>query len=72
MKKILLMMAIAALGLGACDERPKPLTIDNALTAEEIAAHMSVSVSTIKRHQARIRQKLGVKNRQELAAYMLA
>ena len=41
-------------------------------TAEEIAAHMSVSVSTIKRHQARIRQKLGVKNRQELAAYMLA
>ena len=41
-------------------------------TAEEIAAHMSVSVSTIKRHQARIRQKLGVKSRQELAAYMLA
>ena len=38
MKKILLMMAIAALGLGACDERPKPLAIDNALTAEEIAA----------------------------------
>ena len=38
MKKILLMMAIAALGLGGCDERPKPLTIDNALTAEEIAA----------------------------------
>ena len=38
MKKILLMMAIAAVGLGGCDERPKPLTIDNALTAEEIAA----------------------------------
>ena len=38
MKKILLMMAFAAVGLGACDERPKPLTIDNALTAEEIAA----------------------------------
>ena len=31
-------MAIAALGLGACDERPKPLTIENALTAEEIAS----------------------------------
>ncbi len=38
MKKILLMMAIAAVGLGGCDERPKPLAIDNALTAEEIAA----------------------------------
>lgn len=38
MKKILLMMAFAAVGLGACDERPKPLAIDNALTAEEIAA----------------------------------
>lgn len=32
------MMAFAAVGLGACDERPKPLAIDNALTAEEIAA----------------------------------
>lgn len=40
-------------------------------TAEEIAAHMSVSASTIKRHQAQIRKKLRVKNRQELAAYML-
>ena len=37
MKKILLMMAIAALGLASCDKRPAPLTIDNALTAEEIA-----------------------------------
>lgn len=32
-------MAIAAVGLGACDrQRPEPLKIDNALTAEEIAA----------------------------------
>ena len=38
MKKIILTMAIAAAGLGACDKRPQPLTIDNALTAEEIAA----------------------------------
>lgn len=38
MKKLLLFMAIAAVGLNACDKRPQPLTIDNALTAEEIAA----------------------------------
>ena len=38
MKKILLMMAIAAVGLGGCGKRPEPLKIDNALTAEEIAA----------------------------------
>ncbi len=38
MKKIILFMAIAALGATACDERPQPLTIDNALTAEEVAA----------------------------------
>ena len=32
-------MAIAATGLSACDNRrPQPLTIDNALTADEIAA----------------------------------
>ena len=32
-------MAIAATGLSACDDkRPQPLTIDNALTADEIAA----------------------------------
>ena len=32
-------MAIAATGLSACDSRrPQPLTIDNALTADEIAA----------------------------------
>ena len=31
-------MAIAATGLSACDSRrPQPLTIDNALTADEIA-----------------------------------
>ena len=38
MKKILLIMAFAASGLGACDKRPQPLEIDNALTADEIAA----------------------------------
>ncbi len=39
MKKIILMMALAAVGLGACDrQRPEALKIDNALTAEEIAA----------------------------------
>ena len=39
MKKIIWMMAIAAVGLGACDrQRPEPLKIDNALTPEEIAA----------------------------------
>ena len=39
MKKLLLFMAIAATGLSACDSRrPQPLTIDNALTADEIAA----------------------------------
>lgn len=38
MKKIILFMAIAVLGATACDERPQPLTIDNALTAEEVAA----------------------------------
>ena len=38
MKKFLVMMAMAAMGLAACDEQPQPLTIDNALTEEEIAA----------------------------------
>lgn len=39
MKKIILMMAIAAVGMGGCaKQRPEPLKIDNALTAEEIAA----------------------------------
>lgn len=38
MKKILLFMAIAAIGTGACDKRPEPLTIDNALSADQIAA----------------------------------
>ncbi len=38
MKKIILFMAIAAVGLGSCEKRPAPLTIDNALTSEEIAA----------------------------------
>ncbi len=38
MKKILFMIALATLGATSCDERPAPLTIDNALTQEEIAA----------------------------------
>ena len=37
MKKFLLMMAIAAMGVSSCEKRPAPLTIDNALTATEIA-----------------------------------
>ena len=32
MKKIILIMAIAAVGLGSCEKRPQPLMIDNALT----------------------------------------
>ena len=39
MKKFaLLFMAMAAMGLDGCTERPAPLKIDNALTPEEIAA----------------------------------
>ena len=38
MKKIILIMAIAAVGLGSCEKRTQPLTIDNALTDAEIAA----------------------------------
>lgn len=40
-------------------------------TSEEIAAHMGVSISTIKRHQARIKRKLQVTTRQELEKHML-
>lgn len=40
-------------------------------TSEEIAAHMGVSISTIKRHQARIKKKLQVTTRQELEKHML-
>ncbi len=38
MKKLFLFMALAALGAGSCERRPAPLKIDNALTADEIAA----------------------------------
>ncbi|MEG1405212.1 MAG: peptidase S9, partial [Alistipes sp.] len=38
MKKILPFMAIAALALTGCAERPQPLAIDNALTQTEINA----------------------------------
>ncbi len=37
MKKLLLCMAILSC-LAGCEQRPQPLTIDNALTAEEISA----------------------------------
>lgn len=40
-------------------------------TSEEIAAHMSVSVSTVRCHQAQIKAKLQVKSKQELEDYML-
>ncbi len=40
MKKIILFMAIAAMGMSGCSqkEQSRPLTIDNALTQDEIAA----------------------------------
>ena len=38
MKKFLFMMAFAALASTSCEQRPAPLTIDNRLTSEEIAA----------------------------------
>lgn len=38
MKKILLFMAILALGAEGCDKRPQPLEIDNALTQAEMEA----------------------------------
>ena len=40
-------------------------------TCEEIASHMGVSASTVRRHQAQIKKKLQVKNRHELMEYML-
>lgn len=40
-------------------------------TCEEIASHMGVSASTVRRHQAQIKKKLQVKNRRELMEYML-
>ena len=38
MKKIVLMLTLATLALAGCEKRPAPLSIDNSLTAEEIAA----------------------------------
>ena len=38
MKKSILAMAFALLGFVGCNTAPEPLTIDNALTAEEIAS----------------------------------
>ena len=51
------------------------LTLDGrpirSMRRPEIAAHMGVSVVTIRRHQAAIRKKLPAKSRQELASYLL-
>ena len=41
-------------------------------TIGEIAAHMGVSASTVKRHLARVKEKLRLDSRQELSRYMLA
>ena len=41
-------------------------------TNQEIAAHMGVSASTVKRHLARVKEKLRLDSRQELSRYMLA
>jgi len=38
LKNWILMTAFAALGIASCERRPAPLTIDNSLTADEIAA----------------------------------
>ncbi len=38
MKKLLIVMALLAMGLPSCKEAPEPLQVDNSLTAEEIAA----------------------------------
>ena len=38
MKKSIFAMALLALGVAGCNSAPEPLTIDNALTAEEVAA----------------------------------
>ncbi len=38
MKKIILMIALAAVGMSGCETRPQHLKIDNVLTAEQIAA----------------------------------
>ena len=37
MKKSIFAMALLALGVAGCNSAPEPLTIDNALTAEEVA-----------------------------------
>ena len=41
-------------------------------TTDEIAAHMKVSASTIKKHQAQIKRKLKIDTWEELEPYMLA
>ena len=38
MKKTILSMAVLALGLNSCKEAPRPLEIDNSLSASEIEA----------------------------------
>ena len=41
-------------------------------TTDEIAGHMKVSASTIKKHQAQIKRKLKIDTWEELEPYMLA
>ena len=40
-------------------------------TGREIAAHMNISLSTVKRHLSAIKEKLGISGRSELKQYML-
>lgn len=40
-------------------------------TNQEIAAHMNISVHTVKRYISAVLQKLGIHQRQELKQYML-
>ena len=42
-----------------------------AYAGREIAAHMNISPSTVKRHLSAIKEKLEISNRSELKQYML-
>ena len=47
------------------------MLIAQGWTVREIAAHMSISHNTVKRHLAEIKKKLGISDRHELKNYML-
>lgn len=47
------------------------MLIAQGWTVREIAAHMSISPNTVKRHLAEIKKKLGISGRKELKKYML-